>query len=71
MAVYRDVLVQWHDEPDEPFVTTVSVDEVWNGIDEDDGIFFYFANENEFQQATQSGDNGYEFRIMSHPYANV
>lgn len=63
MAVYKEVVVQYHDEG-EPFQTIVSIDEVWNGIDEDENIFFYFANEQEFQNAKQI-NNDYEFRIIS------
>ena len=63
MAELRDVTVEWHDEQ-EPFRVTVSIDEVWNELEEDDeNIFFYFANEQEFEEAKQP-DNQYEFRIL-------
>jgi hypothetical protein len=65
MGRYEDVYVQWHDEPESNYLVTVSIDGEWNPLDEeDDGVFFYFANENEFEQAKQDGDNGYEFRIV-------
>lgn len=65
MAIYKEVIVQYHDETD-PFQTMVSVDQEWNGIEdeEDESIFFYFANDNEYQEARQP-NNGYEFRIVS------
>lgn len=65
MAYYENVVIEWHDTPDAPESVAVSIDEAWNGFDEeDDNIFFYFANESEFEQAKQDGDNGYEFRIL-------
>ncbi len=66
MAEYRQVLIEWHDEPGVKYLSTVSVDEKWNSLDEDDNdIFFYFASEAEFEEAKQLGDNGYEFRIVA------
>jgi hypothetical protein len=65
VAEYRQVLIEWHDEPGVQYLSTVSVDEDWNSIDEeDDGILFYFATESEFEEAKQDRDNGYEFRIV-------
>lgn len=65
MAIFKDVIVQYHDDP-ESFQTIVSVDQEWNGIEdgEDESIFFYFANDNEYQEA-KSINNDYEFRIVS------
>ena len=41
MSEYRQVLVEWHDDPGIHYLATVSVDEEWNSLDEDDdGIFF-------------------------------
>lgn len=65
MAEYKQVLIEWHDEPGVKYLTTVSIDETWNSLDEDDdNIFFYFSNEAEFEEAKQHGNNGYEFRIV-------
>lgn len=65
MAEYRDVVIEWHDEPGVHYATTVSIDGEWNDLDEDDdNIFFYFSKESEFEEAKQDGDNGYEFRIV-------
>lgn len=64
MSVYKQVLIEWHDEPDVEYLVTVSIDEAWNDLEDDDNIFFYFAKESEFEEARQLGDNGYEFRIV-------
>ena len=65
MIEYKDVLVQWHDDPDNKFATTVVINKVWTEEDEenDSHIFFYFSNTTEYEEAKQPGDNGYEFRI--------
>ena len=64
MAEYRQVLIEWHDDPGIHYLSTVSIDGEWNSLEEDDdNIFFYFLNEAEFEEAKQDGDNGYEFRI--------
>jgi hypothetical protein len=66
MAVLREVVIQWHNDPDEAYLVTVSIDERWNSLDEefedDDSIFFYFASEDEFQKACTG--EGYEFKII-------
>jgi hypothetical protein len=66
MAVLREVVISWHDEPDEAYLVTVSIDERWNSLDDgfedDDSIFFYFSNEAEFDDA-KTGD-GYDFKII-------
>jgi hypothetical protein len=66
MTEYRDVVIEWHDEPGVYYATTVAIDGEWNSLyeEEDDGIFFYFSKESEFEEAKQDGDNGYEFRIL-------
>lgn len=65
MSEYRQVLIEWHDEPDVKYLTTVAVDEEWTSLDEDDdGVFFYFSSEAEFEEAKKLGDNGLEFRIV-------
>ena len=64
MAEYRQVLVEWKDEPGVHYTTMVSIDEDWNDLEEDDdGIFFYFANEAQFEEAKQDKDE-FEFRIV-------
>lgn len=57
MAVLKNVVITWRDETEEePQHVLVSVDEQWNSIDEeDDGIFFYFASEEEYQDALKNG----------------
>lgn len=63
--VTKDVTIKWHDEPEVDYLVTVSIDEEWNGLDEEDeDIFFYFTSEQEFEEAKQIGENGYEFRIV-------
>jgi hypothetical protein len=63
MAEYRQVLVEWKDEPEEKYLTTVAIDAEWTEGEDDDGIFFYFHNENEFEQAKLDNDE-FEFRIV-------
>lgn len=65
MARFESVQIQWHDSPEEKIWALVSIDEEWNGLEdeEDDRIFFYFANEQEFEEAKQP-NNQYEFRIL-------
>lgn len=66
MAVFRNVVIVWHDEPDESYLVKVSIDERWNSLDEgfedDDSIFFYFSSEDEFEEA-KTGE-GYDFKII-------
>jgi hypothetical protein len=63
MSEYRDVLIEWKDEPEEKYLTTVAIDTKWTEGEDDDGIFFYFHNENEFEQAKLDNDE-FEFRIV-------
>lgn len=65
MAEYKDVLVEWHDDPGVHYGATVVVDGDWNELDElDDDVFFYFSKLSEFEEAKQDGNNGYEFKIV-------
>lgn len=65
MAYYKSVKIRYHDE-EETLPVVVSVDQEWNEIEdeEDARIFFYFASEQEYEQAKQTGDNGFEFCIV-------
>lgn len=66
MATRKYVTIVWHDDLFNELGVVVSIDEPWNGLedDEDDEVFFYFANEAEYQQAKEPGDNGFEFQII-------
>lgn len=65
MTEYKQVVIEWHDEPGVEYATIVSIDGEWNSLDEDDpDIFFYFCCQEEFEEAKELGDNGYEFRIV-------
>ena len=64
MSVYKQVLIEWHDEPNVEYLVTISIDETWNDIEDDDNVFFYFAKESEYEEAKQKGDNGLEFRVV-------
>lgn len=70
MTYLQEVTIQWHDEvwrdEQKPFTTLVAVDEPFDPLSEEDDskIFYYFANEQELEQAKQDGDNGFEFRIL-------
>ena len=63
MAEYRQVLVEWKDEPDEKYLTTVAIAANWVEGEDDDNVFFYFSNEQEFEQAKLDNDE-FEFRIV-------
>ena len=58
----RQVVIEWHDQPNELFQTTVVIDDAWPEYEDDVNIFFYFSNEVEFEEA-KTGE-GYEFRIV-------
>jgi hypothetical protein len=63
MAEYRQVLVEWKDDPGFPYLATVAIDAEWTEGEDDDGIFFYFHNEQEFEQAKLDNDE-FEFKIV-------
>lgn len=57
MTTYREVIVSWRDEPDNYFAATVAVDDEWNPVDdEDDGVFFWFASEFDYQECLLNGE---------------
>jgi hypothetical protein len=62
MTEYRQVLVEWKDEPGIHHLTTVAIDAEWTEGEDDDGIFFYFRNEQEFEQAKLDNDE-FEFKL--------
>lgn len=63
MAYEKKVLIEWKDNIGEHLLTTVSIDEAWNSLDEDDtNIFFYFSKESEYRDAFTG--EGLEFRIV-------
>lgn len=54
---YRDVFIRWRDEVNAQQVT-VAVDGEWNPIDsDDDGVFFWFASEAEYQECLKNGED--------------
>jgi hypothetical protein len=62
------VLVSWHDDPSDKTLTNVAIapslsDYPDDPLLNDDRIFFYFANQEEYDQAKQPKPNGFEFRI--------
>jgi hypothetical protein len=60
---YKSVQIAWLDEPDRAITTLVGIGE-WNEDLDDDRIFFYFADEDEYQLAKlPSGIN--DFRIIN------
>lgn len=63
MAVYKKVAYQWHHDPSNEYVATVSIDGEWNGLEDDDGIFFYFASQREYGAAKKQ-DNDFDFWIV-------
>ena len=64
MARLREVMVRFVMEDEPGFIATVSIDDEWNEIEdeEDESIFFYFASEEEFERA-KSSSSGEDFVI--------
>lgn len=61
MAYTKNVFVELDEVPGDMRVT-VSIDEAWNSIeDEDDDIFWHFSSESEYREAFSATDRG--FRI--------
>lgn len=59
---YLDVGIQWVDEPNRTFSALVGIGE-WVEEEDDERVFFYFANEAEFEEAKLP--NGIDdFRIV-------
>ena len=58
----RDVTVQWLDSG-EQFDTVVSIG--GSSDEEDTRVFFYFADEEEFESAKAKAGDAFEFRIIS------
>ena len=54
----KEVLVTWRDEPTREFYTLVEINENWitdySEIN-DEGIFFYFTTEKEYQELLKTG----------------
>jgi hypothetical protein len=57
------VRIQWHDDPTGPYYTKVAIDPDWTEKEDDNDIFFYFSNREEYEKAKQQ-DNGLEFQII-------
>lgn len=62
MAILRECVIEWHDDPDDAYLVTVCIDGEWTEREDDDSIFFYFSNEQEFEDA-KTGE-GYDFKII-------
>ena len=58
----RRVVIEWHDQPNEFFETTVVIDENFPEYEDDVTVFFYFSSQSDFDQA-KTGE-GFEFRIV-------
>jgi len=61
----KEVLVTWKDEPNREFFTLVEINENWiTDYSEvnDDGIFFYFTTEEEYQELLKTGTEEFTMR---------
>lgn len=61
----KEVLVTWHDEPTREFYTLVEINENWiTDYSEvnDEGIFFYFTTEEEYQELLKTGTEEFTMR---------
>lgn len=61
----KEVLVTWKDEPNREFYTLVEINENWltdySDVN-DDGIFFYFSTEEEYQELLKTGTEEFTMR---------
>ena len=61
----KEVLVTWRDEPTREFYTLVEINENWitdySEIN-DEGIFFYFTTEKEYQELLKTGTEEFTMR---------
>lgn len=61
----KEVLVTWKDEPNREFYTLVEINEDWltdySDVN-DDGIFFYFSTEEEYQELLKTGTEEFTMR---------
>lgn len=64
MTDFREVEIRWRDEdyPQGWESRIVAVDDVWNGFDEDDDVFFWFSSEDEYQDCLINGQEDFEMR---------
>ena len=61
----KEVLVTWRDEPTREFYTLVEINGNWiTDYSEvnDEGIFFYFTNEEEYQELLKTGTEEFTMR---------
>ena len=61
----KEVLVTWRDEPTREFYTLVEINENWiTDYSEvnDEGIFFYFTTEKEYQELLKTGTEEFTMR---------
>ena len=61
----KEVLVTWHDEPTREFYTLVEINENWiadYSEVNDEGIFFYFTTEEEYQEMLKTGTEEFTMR---------
>ncbi len=61
----KEVLVTWKDEPNREFYTLVEINEDWltdySDVN-DEGIFFYFSTEEEYQELLKTGTEEFTMR---------
>jgi len=62
-AEYKQVLIEWKDDPNDTFITTVCIDGQWTEGEDDENVFFYFSTPQEFEDAKKQ-DNDLEFIIV-------
>ena len=61
----KEVLVTWRDEPTREFYTLVEINENWiadYSEVNDEGIFFYFTTEEEYQEMLKTGTEEFTMR---------
>tara|TARA_R110000772_G_C12989426_1_gene406825 strand:- start:177 stop:380 length:204 start_codon:yes stop_codon:yes gene_type:complete len=64
MNEFREVTIQWNDDPQEnQYSVKVGVGVTWNEREDDDNVFFYFDTEQDFQEAKKF-HKYQEFTIM-------
>ena len=62
MRDLKEVVIAYNDDPETELLVTVCVDGEWVDEDaDDDGIFYYFRDEKEFERAKDPGNTEFEF----------
>ena len=60
----KEVMVTWRDEPDVEYLALVAIEEQWVEGEQDDGIFFYFNTQEEFEELLKTGTEEFFMSVV-------